>query len=179
MTESESADGALAPAIRGSELPGPYGVGEYAAALRRKLRAFARVQVVGELVTLRAARARVYFELRDAQGAIPCAVWRADWDTIVARAGAAPQEGMQVVVAGGCDYYPGSATASPSFSFSVIDLRVACEGDLLARIERLRKQLDAEGLLALQRQLRLPALPRTIGVITGGSGKARDDVLAG
>ena len=41
-------------------------VGEYAAALRAKLRSFARVQLVGELVNLRPARARVYFELRDA-----------------------------------------------------------------------------------------------------------------
>src|SRR4029077_13278342 len=163
----------------GSELPGPYGVGEYASALRRKLRSLARIQLVGELVNLGAARARVYFELRDAQGAIPCAAWRDDWERIVAREGIAPQEGMQLVVAGGCDYYPGSATASPSFSFAVSDLRVAGEGDLLARIERLRKQLDAEGLLELQKALALPLLPRTIGVITGETGKARDDVVAG
>ena len=60
---------------------------------------------------------------------------------------------MQVVVAGGCDYYPGSATSSPGFSFAVADLRVAGEGDLLARIDRLRKQLDAEGLLEPQKRL--------------------------
>ena len=85
---------------------------------------------------------------------------------------------MQVVVAGGCDYYPGSATSSPGFSFSVADLRVAGEGDLLARIDRLRRQLDAEGLLESQKRLPRPLLPRTIGVITGEGGKARDDVLA-
>jgi exonuclease VII large subunit len=68
------------------------------------------------------------------QSALPCAVWRNDWDAILARVGAEPQEGMQLVVAGGCDYYPGSATASPSFSFAVSDLRVAGECDLLARI---------------------------------------------
>ncbi|HEX4563699.1 MAG TPA: exodeoxyribonuclease VII large subunit [Solirubrobacteraceae bacterium] len=178
-SETGPREHASAAAIPGSELPGPYGVGEYAAALRRRLRSFARVQLVGELVNLRAARARVYFELRDAQGAISCAAWRDAWEAIVARAGAAPQDGMQLVVAGGCDYYPGSGTASPSFSFAVTDMRVAGEGDLLARIERLRKQLHAEGLLERQKQLALPLLPRTIGVITGESGKARDDVLAG
>jgi exodeoxyribonuclease VII large subunit len=169
------------PGIPGSSLAGPFPVGEYAAALRLQLRSFTRVQLVGELVNLRSARARVYFELRDSSGAIPCAVWLKDWDAIVARAGgagAAPKEGMQVVAAGGCDFYPGSTTSSPSFSFSVADLRVAGEGDLLARIDRLRKALDAEGLLERQRHLRLPPLPRTIGVITGESGKARDDILA-
>jgi exodeoxyribonuclease VII large subunit len=166
-----------AAGIADSGLPGPYPVGEYAAALRAKLRSFARVQLMGELVNLRPSRARVYFELRDAAGAIPCAAWRGDWEAMVARAGA-PTEGMQVVVAGGCDYYPGSATSSPGFSFTVLDLRLAGDGDLLARIERLRKQLDLEGLLETQKLLSMPMLPRTIGVVTAEGGKARDDVRA-
>jgi exodeoxyribonuclease VII large subunit len=166
--------------IPGSDLPGPYGVGEYASALRVRLRAFARVQLVGELVNLRPSRARVYFELRDSAGAIPCAVWLTDWESILARTGREPPaDGMQVVVAGGCDFYPGSTTSSPGFSFSVSDLRVAGEGDLLARIERLRSRLHAEGLLAPQKLLPRPLLPHTLGVITGEGGKAREDILAG
>ncbi len=133
---------------------------------------------MGELVNLRPSRARVYFELRDSSGAIACAAWRADWEEMTARAGA-PAEGMQVVVAGGCDYYAGSATSSPSFSFAVRDLRLAGDGDLLVRIERLRRALDAEGLLETQKRLPRPVLPRTIGVITAEGGKARDDLLAG
>ncbi len=164
--------------IPGSSLPGPYPVGEYAAALQRRLRAFARVQLIGELVNLRLARARAYFELRDAGGAIPCAAWVSDWEQMVARTGELA-EGMQVVIAGGCDFYAGSASSSPAFSFSVSDVRIAGEGDLLARIERLRRALHAEGLLERQKLLRLPSLPKTIGVICSESGKARDDVLAG
>jgi exodeoxyribonuclease VII large subunit len=173
-----STDGLAASGIPLSTLAGPFPVGEYAAALRGKLRSFARVQIVGELVNVRISRARVYFELRDASGALPCAVWRADWEKLAARAAATPSDGMQVVVAGGCDYYPGSATSSPGFSFAVSDLRVAGEGDLLARVDRLRKQLDAEGLLDPQKQLRRALVPRTIGIVTGERGKARDDVLA-
>jgi exodeoxyribonuclease VII large subunit len=161
-----------------SRLAGPFPVGDYAGALRGKLRSFARVQLVGELVNLRPSRARVYFELRDSTGALPCAAWRDDWERILARGGQAPAEGMQVVVAGGCDYYTGSATSSPGFSFSVSDLRVAGEGDLLARIDRLRKRLDREGLCERQKRLALPLVPRSIGVVTGERGKARDDVLA-
>jgi exodeoxyribonuclease VII large subunit len=163
--------------IPGSALAGPFAVGEYAEALRAKLRSLARVQLVGEIVNLRTARARVYFELRDATGAVPCAAWLRDWETMLARTGGV-KEGMQVVVAGGCDYYPGSATSSPGFSFHVTDLRVAGIGDLLARIDRLRKTLFAEGLLERQKLLARPLLPRTIGVVTGESGKARADVLA-
>ncbi len=168
-----------APAgIPGSELPGPYAVGEYAEALRGRLRAFARVQIVGELVNLRVARARVYFELRDANGALPCSAWRNEWERALVHSGPL-SDGMQIVVAGGCDYYAGSATSSPGFSFSVTDVRVAGEGDLLARIERLRRALAAEGLLEPQKRLARPRLPRTIGVVTAETGKARDDILAG
>jgi exodeoxyribonuclease VII large subunit len=165
--------------IVGCELAGPFPVGEYARALRSKLRSFVRVQLVGELVNLRLSRARVYFELRDSTGAIPCAVWRRDWEAMALGAEAAPSEGVQVVVAGGCDYYPGSSASSPGFTFSVTEMRVAGEGDLLARIERLRRQLAAEGLLEPQKRLVRPLLPRVIGVITAEHGKARDDVLAG
>jgi exodeoxyribonuclease VII large subunit len=168
-----------AQGIPGSSLPGPFPVGEYAAALRDRLRGFARVQLVGEIVNLRPpTRTRVYFELRDAAGAIPCAMWRDAWERL-GTATAQLGDGAQVVVAGGCDYYPGSSTSSPSFSFHVLDIRVAGEGDLLARIERLRRQLDAEGLFEPQKRLARPSLPRTIGVVTGETGKARDDVLAG
>jgi exodeoxyribonuclease VII large subunit len=178
MSSLPSIDRAAPAGIPESSLAGPFPVGRYAAKLREQLRTFTRVQLLGELVNLRKARTRVYFELRDAAGAIPCAVWLNDWEKMLAAGGQTPAEGMQVVVAGGCDYYPGSATSSPSFSFNVTDLRVAGEGDLLAQIDRLRKQLDGEGLLERQKQLTVPILPTTIGVVTGESGKARDDLLA-
>ncbi len=160
--------------IPGSALPGPFPVGSYADKLREQLRGFAHVQVFGEVWNLRTSRTTVYFELRDPRGALPCSIWRSDFDKL----GIDPTDGAQVVIAGGCDYYPGSATASPSFSFRATDLRVAGEGDLLAQVERLRKLFAAEGLLEPQKHLPRPVLPRTIGVVTGEGGKARDDVLA-
>jgi exodeoxyribonuclease VII large subunit len=162
-------------APRQSHLPGPFPVGAYAAQLRRRLREFAHVQLTGEVWGLRVTRARVYFELRDASGALPCAVWREDYDAL----GCTLTDGTLVVAGGGCDYYPGSATSSPSFSFAVRELRVAGEGDLLAQLEQLRRRLDAEGLFAPQKALARPALPRCIGVVCAPTGKARDDVLAG
>jgi exodeoxyribonuclease VII large subunit len=120
----------------------------------------------------------VYFELRDTDGAIACAMWRTDWDRLGSLA-AGLRDGDRVVLAGGCDYYPGSATSSPSFSFTVSDLRIAGEGDLLAQVARLRRRLAADGLLEPQKLLPRPGLPRTIGVVCAETGKARADVLAG
>ncbi len=161
--------------IPGSDLPGPFPVGSYAEQLRRRLRQFVPVQLVGELWGFRTSRARVYFELRDARGALPCSMWRNEFDAL----GIALADGVRVVVGGGCDYYPGSASASPAFTFAVSELRIAGEGDLLVALERLRRRLAAEGLFEPQKRLSRPALPKTIGVVTGERGKARDDVVAG
>ena len=79
------------------------------------------------------------------------------------------RDGAEVVIAGGPDYYPGGGQASPSFSFRATHVRLAGEGDLLARLEALRKQLRAEGLFELQKQLGRPLLPKTIGVVTAES----------
>src|SRR3984885_6731965 len=166
---------AAANAAPRSSLPGPSPVGSYAAQLKRRLQEFAHIQLVGEVWGFRAARARVYFELRDAHGALPCSMWRTDFDQL----GVPLADGLRVVAGGGCDYYPGSATSSPSFSFVVTELRLEGEGDLLVQLQRLRRKLHDEGLFERQKQLALPALPRTIGVVTGEQGKARDDVLAG
>jgi exodeoxyribonuclease VII large subunit len=161
--------------IDGSGLKGPFAVGEYAEALRSQLRSFARVQVFGEVSNLGIRANAVYFELRDQRGALPCAMWRDDYD----RAKVELENGAQVVLAGGCDYYPGSATSSPSFTFRASGLKLAGEGELLAQIERLRRRLHGEGLFEPQKLLARPVLPRSIGVVTGEGGKARDDVLAG
>jgi len=180
VSDGESSSLAAAPPapIPGSELPGPWPVGEYAARLRERLRGFARVQVFGELADLQVRKVRVYFELRDSRGALPCSMWRNDWDALGLSA-MALTDGSRVVVAGGCDFYAGSATASPNFSFAVSDLRIAGEGDLLAQIARLRRQLAAEGLTERQRALPRPALPHTIGIVCAERSKARDDVRAG
>jgi exodeoxyribonuclease VII large subunit len=171
----EHASPPAAASIADSRFPGPYPVGSYAARLKRRLQEFARVQLVGEVWGFKASRVRVYFELRDARGALACSMWREEFDRLQVTL----SDGMRIVVGGGCDYYPGSSTSSPSFSFAVSELRVAGEGDLLAQLERLRRRLHGEGLFEPQKMLARAGLPRTIGVITGEHGKARDDVLAG
>ncbi|MGI8749037.1 MAG: exodeoxyribonuclease VII large subunit [Thermoleophilaceae bacterium] len=164
--------------IEGSPLPGPYPVGTYASQLKGRLRRFAKVQVFGEVWNVGGSRAKVYFELRDERGALPCSMWRDDFEALALAEGSLA-DGAQVVLAGGTDYYEGSRTSSPSFTFLAKSLRVAGEGDLLAQLHRLRRRLDAEGLFAPQKLLARPVLPRTIGVVCGETGKARDDVLAG
>ena len=86
--------------IEGSRLKGPFAVGEYAAALRTRLRELSRVQVFGEVSNLGVRAKAVYFELRDQTGALPCSMWRSDYDRI----GVQLENGAQVVLGGGPDY---------------------------------------------------------------------------
>ncbi|HTR74780.1 MAG TPA: exodeoxyribonuclease VII large subunit [Solirubrobacterales bacterium] len=167
-----------APARPGPDLPGPFAVGRYAHAFRDRMRELARVLVIGEVTGMRRSKAQAYFELRDGEGAIPCAIWLNDLERLGLPEGAL-RDGAEVVIAGGPDYYPGGDAASPSFCFRATHVRLAGEGDLLARLEALRAQLRAEGLFELQKQLARPRLPKTIGVVTAEGGAARRDLLAG
>src|SRR5436305_1348851 len=165
-------------AVRAPQLPGPFAVGRYARKLQEEMRRRARVLLIGEVTGVGRSKVQAYFELRDGEGAVPCVIWLDDLEEAGLPEGSL-RDGAEVVIAGGPDYYPGGGQASPSFSFRATHVRLAGEGDLLARLEALRKQLKAEGLFQLQGQLRRPALPKTIGVVTAESGAARRDLLAG
>jgi exodeoxyribonuclease VII large subunit len=160
------------------DLPGPFPVGAYARKLQEEMRKRARVQLIGEVTGVGRSRVQAYFELRDGEGAVPCVIWLNDLERAGLPEGGL-RDGAEVVIAGGPDYYPGGGQASPSFSFRATHVRLAGEGDLLARLEALRKQLRAEGLFELQKQLSRPRLPKAIGVVTAETGAARRDLLAG
>jgi exodeoxyribonuclease VII large subunit len=64
-----------------------------------------------------------------------------------------------------------------SFAFTGLEIRPVGIGELLARLERLRQLLAAEGLFNAERKRRLPFLPRTVGLICGRDSAAERDVL--
>ncbi|HEX5988168.1 MAG TPA: exodeoxyribonuclease VII large subunit [Nocardioides sp.] len=82
-------------------------------------------------------------------------------------------EGARVVVHAKPSYYANRGTLSLRAS----DIRMVGLGELLARIERRRQLLAAEGLFARERKRPLPFLPRCVGLITGGGSAAERDVL--
>ncbi len=83
-------------------------------------------------------------------------------------------EGSRVVVHGKPSFYTGRGT----LSLRVTEIRAVGIGELLARIERLRKALDAEGLFDPRLKRPLPFLPATVGLITGRASAAERDVLS-
>ena len=84
----------------------------------------------------------------------------------------APGEGARVVVWAKPDFN----IARGSFSLAATEIRAVGIGELLARLERLRRALAAEGLFAAERKRRLPFLPGCIGLICGRDSAAQRDV---
>jgi exodeoxyribonuclease VII large subunit len=82
-------------------------------------------------------------------------------------------EGARVVVHARPEFYAGRG----SLSLRADEIRQVGLGELLARLERLRRLLAAEGLFARELKRRLPFLPTRVGLITGRASAAERDVL--
>ena len=82
-------------------------------------------------------------------------------------------EGASVVVHAKPSYYPNRGT----LSLAAREIRMVGLGELLARIERRRQLLAAEGLFAAELKRPLPFLPGCVGLVTAPSSAAERDVL--
>lgn len=82
-------------------------------------------------------------------------------------------EGARVVVLAKPEWY----APRGQLSLRATDIRPVGIGELLVRLEQLKKSLAAEGLFALDRKKPLPFLPQLIGLVCGRASAAERDVL--
>lgn len=129
-----------------------------------------RVWVEGQIAELTRRGPTVFLTLRDPLAAVSVRVICPR--TVLEAAGAPPTEGDRVVVWAKPDFN----TARGSFSLTAVEIRAVGIGELLARLEKLRRILAAEGLFAAERKRRLPFLPGGIGLICGRDSAAQRDV---
>jgi exodeoxyribonuclease VII large subunit len=128
------------------------------------------VWVEGEVSNLRKqASGHWYFSLKDEGAQIACAMFGAR-----KRPGAdALQDGAKVRAFAEASVYE----ARGQLQIIVHKAEPAGAGDLLARFEALKRKLQAEGLFDPSRKKPLPRFPRTVGLITSGTGAALQDML--
>jgi exodeoxyribonuclease VII large subunit len=131
------------------------------------------VWVEGQLaqVTARAGTGTAFLVLRDPAADVSLQLTAPIG--LVRDGGPAVVEGNRVVVHGKPSFFLGRGT----LSLRVDDIRAVGIGELLARIERLRRLLAAEGLFDAARKRRPPFLPRCIGLVTGRASAAEHDVV--
>ncbi|HEX4789260.1 MAG TPA: exodeoxyribonuclease VII large subunit [Actinospica sp.] len=128
-----------------------------------------RVWVEGQLAECKKRGNTVFITLRDPIAAVSVQVicTRQTFEVT------SPQEGARVVVFAKPDF---NATRG-SFALTALEIRAVGIGELLARMEKLRQQLGAEGLFSRERKRKLPFLPHQVGLICGRESAAQRDVM--
>ncbi|WP_188192545.1 exodeoxyribonuclease VII large subunit [Nonomuraea sp. SYSU D8015] len=129
------------------------------------------VWVEGQITDLSARGGTVFLTLRDPVANVSARVTapRGVYEAAVPR----PVDGARVVMQVKPDFWVNKG----SFAFTALEIRPVGVGELLARLERLRQLLAAEGLFSAERKRRLPFLPGTIGLVCGRDSAAERDVL--
>lgn len=130
---------------------------------------FPAVTVEGEITGLRSTSGKhLYFSLKD-----EASLLKVVWFSWASRGGPPPADGQQVRITGRLAVYE----AQGVYQLVVGSLEAVGLGDLLARLEKLKRDLEAEGLFDPARKRVLPPLPRIIGLVTSPTGAAVQDML--
>jgi exodeoxyribonuclease VII large subunit len=156
-----------------TSLESPAPVRQIANAIAGWIDRLGAVWVEGQIAQInrRPGRQTVFLTLRDAIAdiSVPVTCSRVLFD------GLNPPlvEGASVVVHAKPSYYANRG----SLSLQAREIRMVGLGELLARLERRRQLLAAEGLFAAELKRRLPFLPGTVGLVTAPNSAAERDVL--
>src|SRR5690606_25045135 len=130
---------------------------------------FNPVAVRGEISGFsRAASGHCYFNLKDAQGQVRCAMFRRSASLL----DFAPRDGELVEVTGRLGVYEPRG----DLQLVVESMRRAGQGALFEQFLRLKAKLEAEGLFEAARKRTVPLLPRGIGIVTSLGAAALHDV---
>ena len=151
----------------------PRSVSEVTAQIRTLLEqepAFQNLYIQGEVSNFsRASSGHIYFTLKDDSAQLGCVIWR----SAAYRLDYTPRSGDQVVAHG----YIGVYERGGRYQFYVDRVQPAGRGALYEEFERLKRQLEAEGLFDTVCKRPLPTFPRRIGVVTSPTTAALRDVL--
>jgi exodeoxyribonuclease VII large subunit len=159
-----------------SEAPAPaeraiLTVSRLTALLKKKLRdTIGTVWVQGEVSHpyLAPQSGHLYFDLKDEENLVRCAIWRAMRAQIPFQI----EHGIEIIALGTLDAY------GPRSQYTLIVIRVepVGRGSLQLRYEQLKARLEREGLFDPARKKPLPFLPRVVGVVTSIESAARHDI---
>jgi exodeoxyribonuclease VII large subunit len=168
--EYDPAGRLLAEETPGDNSP-PLSVSELSGMLKRTVEdRFGHVKIRGEISGFkRAASGHLYLCLKDDNAVIDGVMWKGG----AGRLAFSPQDGVEVIATGKLTTYPGRS----KYQVVIDRMELAGEGALMALLEKLKRQLGAEGLFDAARKVPLPFLPKVIGVVTSPTGAVIRDIL--
>jgi len=146
-------------------------VRDLVAGVRTQLeREYSDIWVEGEISNFRAHDSgHLYFTLKDEGAQIRAVMFRSQARLLRFR----PENGMQIVLRGRVTIFEGRGELQLSAEY----LEPKGAGALQIAFEQLKAKLESEGLFDSSRKRPIPALPRSIGLVTSPTGAAVRDIL--
>lgn len=111
----------------------------------------------------------IYFTLKDTQGQLACVMFAGQ------RKGLAfgLEEGQSVIVLGSINVYERDG----KYQLYANEIRLDGLGVLFERFEKLKKDLEKEGLFERAHKKQIPPFPKKVGIVTASTGAAIQDII--
>jgi len=160
-----------APAAGASSADAPWPVGELSTKIKGYIDRLGTVWVEGEITQWGVSGGNVYGKLKDltADATVSFTIW----SSVRAKLPDGLGQGDRVIALLKANWW----VKGGSLTMQAFEMRRVGLGDLLERLEQLRRSLAAEGLFAPERKRRLPFLPQCIGLVTARDSDAEKDVV--
>ena len=151
-----------------------YSVTQYNKAIKNyldEIDALRDVHIKGEISNYRGAtRGHLYFTLKDETSRINVVMF----STAAAKLEFVPKDGDEVLIDGRITVYE----ANGGYQVYADKMTLAGNGDLLKKLEELKKKLQAEGLFDESHKKPIPKYPERIGIVTAPNKAAIKDILS-
>jgi exodeoxyribonuclease VII large subunit len=155
--------------LRPEEAQRPFTVTELANEIRRELRPLTAMLVKGEVSGMkRGTKGHYSFAIKDGQSLINGFLYADD----ARRVTTLPEDGQVFVFRGRVDFW----TQYGTVRFVVDQVEFDDVGKLRARLEELKRRLEAEGAFAAARKRPLPFLPDAVALLTSPTGAVIHDL---
>src|SRR5436305_3096026 len=155
--------------LRPEEATRPFTVTELANEIRRELRPLTAVLLKGEVTGIkRGAAGHFNFTIQDGLSKLEAVLFADD----ARRVTTLPEDGQVFVFRGRIDFFGKTGR----LSYIVDQVEFDDVGKLRARLEELKRRLEAEGAFETSRKRRLPFMPDAVALVTSPTGAVIHDL---
>jgi exodeoxyribonuclease VII large subunit len=147
-----------------------FGVAEFSNSIKKIVEdSFGYVRIRGEIIGFKEHRSQhLYFSLKEGNAIISAICFQSNASNIDFRI----ENGLEVVISGKVTTY----SARSNYQIIAEKIEIAGIGTLLKKIEKLKIDLQKEGVFDIDKKLKIPKYPKNIAIITSKTGAVIEDM---